>query len=137
MLKEPEEEFNRPPFERWMKEVDNKIEKRLHLSTSDLPDQNYYFWYEDGLSPHEAAEVTLENVGYYPNKPQQIMKGTVHYKNSEEREPINLKQAYYRVKDSGMMWEFHPSFTGKWSKDKDKFKQYAKQYWNYEQIYYI
>lgn len=42
------------------------------------------------------------------------------------------KEEYFKLKDSGMFWEFFPTYTGQWLQDKDKFiafkEKQAKQH---------
>ena len=64
-MEEPKEN-NREPFNVWYSEVDKKIQSVCGLGIRDLPDQPYYDWYENGMTTHEAKEITLENVGFYP-----------------------------------------------------------------------
>lgn len=40
-----------------------------------------------------------------------------------------LKTQYDMLKKSGMLWEFHPDFTGDWEDDKCKYTQYSRTYW--------
>lgn len=42
-------------FETWMDEVDWHVDEMLGQSVYDLPDCTFYDWYEDGMSPKEAA----------------------------------------------------------------------------------
>lgn len=52
-------------FENWMKSVDRIIANNLAgLTSQDLPDQCYMEWYEDEVSPKEAAKMAIE----YANK---------------------------------------------------------------------
>ncbi|MEI2607285.1 MAG: hypothetical protein V9G20_01510 [Candidatus Promineifilaceae bacterium] len=37
---------------------------RAGLFADDLPDVPYYDWFEDGISPQEAAEMVLEESGF-------------------------------------------------------------------------
>lgn len=53
-------------FKEWMREVNRHINKTvgLGLGVSDLSDQPFYEWWEDGVEPREAAEITLEDNGW-------------------------------------------------------------------------
>ena len=42
-------------FAEWMNAVEAILERRLGLSSADLSDCCYSDWYEDGMSPGEAA----------------------------------------------------------------------------------
>jgi hypothetical protein len=51
-------------FEQWMKKVDQNISEVAGLSSNDLADQNYMDWFEDGMTPMEAAMEALDKEGY-------------------------------------------------------------------------
>jgi hypothetical protein len=51
-------------FKKWMTEVDIAVAGRAFVSAHDLPDQPYRDWFEEGLSPDEAAALALEDAGY-------------------------------------------------------------------------
>jgi hypothetical protein len=51
-------------FKKWMAEVDVAVATRAFVSAYDLPDQPYRDWFEEGLSPDEAAALALEEAGY-------------------------------------------------------------------------
>lgn len=51
-------------FEQWMQKVDSKVGAMTGLSVHDLADQPFRDWFDDGMSPREAALETLENDGY-------------------------------------------------------------------------
>lgn len=55
-------------FDTWMMMVDSYIQKKLGISSEDLPDQDYMGMYEDGMKPKEAAIEVL-----------QIMKEEIEY----------------------------------------------------------
>lgn len=42
-------------FEEWMALVDAAVQSRTGMSADDLPDCCYRDWYDDGLSPKQAA----------------------------------------------------------------------------------
>lgn len=42
---------------------------------------------------------------------------------------LYLLEQYKLLKESGMMWEFHPDLTGNWEEDKYKYAQYSRAYW--------
>lgn len=48
-------------FNTWMDAVDREIISVCGLGVNDLPDQSFRDWFDDGLTPREAAEYTLEN----------------------------------------------------------------------------
>jgi hypothetical protein len=52
-------------FKDWMKEVNKKVSSKAGLGVSDLADQPFYEWWEERISPDEAAEITLEDNGFY------------------------------------------------------------------------
>ena len=47
-------------FDIWMKKVDNAIGQACGLSSDDLADCCYRDWYEDGVTPSDAAQMALE-----------------------------------------------------------------------------
>jgi hypothetical protein len=51
-------------FEAWLKRVDAALEKRVGLSSRDLADCSYYDWFEDGISPSQAARLVLQGEGF-------------------------------------------------------------------------
>lgn len=48
----------------WMKRVDVEVMKRAGVSVHDLADQSYWDWWNDDLSPSEAAERALVDDGF-------------------------------------------------------------------------
>jgi hypothetical protein len=50
-------------FELWMKQVDQHIMRAIGLRASDLADQTFRAWFNDGLPPATVARLTLENEG--------------------------------------------------------------------------
>lgn len=51
-------------FESWMRQVNAELSAICGLSSDDLADQTYRDWYEDGISPEDAATMTLEDEGF-------------------------------------------------------------------------
>jgi len=51
-------------FEEWMGCVDVEIGRIVGLSSMDLADQPFRDWYDDNITPHEAAVRTLKYEGY-------------------------------------------------------------------------
>lgn len=53
-------------FEKWMQRVDTAIAvaSGVGIETADLPDQPYMDWYQDEMTPREAAMNTLEDAGF-------------------------------------------------------------------------
>jgi hypothetical protein len=51
-------------FKKWMAEVDIAVGGRAFVSVYDLPDQPYRDWFEDEMSPDEAAVAALKDAGY-------------------------------------------------------------------------
>lgn len=43
-------------FDKWMKKVDAKVFDLISCSVYDLADCNFRDWFEDGVSPAEAAD---------------------------------------------------------------------------------
>jgi hypothetical protein len=52
-------------FVEWMKKVNRVVVSVAGLSVRDLPDQPFREWFDEGMDAHEAAELTLEDSGYY------------------------------------------------------------------------
>ena len=48
-------------FETWMNLVDQELVKLCTLTHLDLPDQTWRDWFDEDLTPREAAEQCLEN----------------------------------------------------------------------------
>jgi hypothetical protein len=48
-------------FDDWMHKVDRSVESFAGLSAFDLPDCPYRDWYDDELTPREAALKALSN----------------------------------------------------------------------------
>lgn len=46
---------NRVSFEEWKVQVNHIVEGLAGLSCDDLPDVDYYSWYEEHLTPKAAA----------------------------------------------------------------------------------
>jgi hypothetical protein len=51
-------------FKKWMVEVDIAVATCAFVSAYDLPDQPYRDWFEDGMTPDEAAVAALKDAGY-------------------------------------------------------------------------
>lgn len=51
-------------FKQWMAQVNREVSRIAGLSVYDLADQPFRDWYEDGLTPAEAAEETLMDEGF-------------------------------------------------------------------------
>lgn len=51
-------------FKKWMKNVDGRIEELCGLSHRDLADQPFRDWFEDEVTPREAARRTLADEGF-------------------------------------------------------------------------
>ena len=49
-------------FEQWMARVNRLVTGRYGVGTSDLEDQPYRDWFDDGLTPAEAASYVAEFV---------------------------------------------------------------------------
>ena len=57
-------------YDGWFEEVDVCVrELTQQLSVHDFADQPFRDWFEDGISPNEAAIQTLENEGF----PQELL----------------------------------------------------------------
>jgi len=51
-------------FAQWKVQVNAHVLARAGLFADDLPDVPYSDWFEDGISPEEAAEMVLEESGF-------------------------------------------------------------------------
>jgi hypothetical protein len=62
-LKEIPEEDPSPPadFGAWMEAVDDAVQATCGASVHDLADCPFADWFDDGLSPREAARLAIEN----------------------------------------------------------------------------
>lgn len=48
-------------FQQWMKRVDQHVAAKIGLTTGDMPDLCFvHDWFDDGMSPQEAARELLE-----------------------------------------------------------------------------
>jgi len=46
-------------FEAWMQKTDAALVRRCGMSSMDLPDCCYRDWYDDGVTPSEAAREAI------------------------------------------------------------------------------
>lgn len=51
-------------FNPWFAKVDKIITDTTGLTAHDWPDQCYSEWFDDGMSPEEAAREALDNIGW-------------------------------------------------------------------------
>jgi hypothetical protein len=51
-------------FDQWMDKVDRLVTAALGLSVHDLPDCCYRDWYDEGLTPRQAARRAIRNANY-------------------------------------------------------------------------
>lgn len=51
-------------FRQWMQAVNRQVEAISFLGVEDLADQPFRDWYDDGVEPEEAAQMTLEDNGF-------------------------------------------------------------------------
>jgi hypothetical protein len=56
--------FDEAEFDVWMKKVDKAVIARSGVSIHDLADQPFADWFEDGISPSQAAKLSLESEGW-------------------------------------------------------------------------
>jgi hypothetical protein len=47
-------------FGDWMIAIDGHLEKAVGFTSSDLADCCYYDWWEDGITPRQAAKLALQ-----------------------------------------------------------------------------
>ena len=43
-------------FEKWFEKVNELCEKRLGMGVDDIPDMDYWVWWDAGTSVHETLE---------------------------------------------------------------------------------
>jgi Family of unknown function (DUF5419) len=55
----------RQTFEQWKLAVNQAIERKVGMSSDDLPDWGYADAYEDGLSPASAASSAIRSAKEY------------------------------------------------------------------------
>ncbi len=51
-------------FYQWLRKVDKLIISKVGMGLMDLSDQPYRDWFDDGVSPYEARDRTLEDNGF-------------------------------------------------------------------------
>lgn len=51
-------------FDAWMTRVDQAVTRKTGLSVHDLADQCFADWFEDGLTPAQAARLALADEGF-------------------------------------------------------------------------
>jgi hypothetical protein len=51
-------------FSPWFEKVDAIITATTGLGALDWTDQTYSEWFDDGMTPEEAAKEALENIGW-------------------------------------------------------------------------
>lgn len=51
-------------FDAWMTKVDSKVIRTVGLSVHDLADQPFRDWYDDDMTPDEAAQLALAGEGW-------------------------------------------------------------------------
>ena len=51
-------------FEQWMEAIDRAVFRIAFCSVHDLSDQPFRDWFDDEISPEEAAEMALEDNGF-------------------------------------------------------------------------
>ena len=47
-------------FEHWMNRVDSILLRRVGVTSGDLPDTCLHDWYDDGITPGQAAQLLIE-----------------------------------------------------------------------------
>jgi len=51
-------------FRHWMLRVNNSVVIRTGLDVEDLADMPYRDWFDDGLTPAQAARLALQSEGF-------------------------------------------------------------------------
>ena len=54
-------EVDHGTFDDWFAAVNRAVQAGIGLDVLDLPDQPFYDWYEDGITPKQAAILTVNN----------------------------------------------------------------------------
>ena len=54
----------KPSFNQWLAAVDRHLVRRVGVTTGDLADQCYADWFEDGITPFQAAQLVLQDEGF-------------------------------------------------------------------------
>ncbi len=54
----------KPQFDSWMAAVDRHLMQRVGMTHDDMGDQCFYDWFDDGITPLQAARLVLENEGF-------------------------------------------------------------------------
>lgn len=52
-------------FEQWMTKVDDAIDAQVGMTSADLPDCDWWNWWNDGVSAQRAAARAIKNAGGY------------------------------------------------------------------------
>ena len=47
-------------FKQWKREVNKVVVNRIGMGCNDMPDVSYRDWYDDGMSPEEAADEAVD-----------------------------------------------------------------------------
>ena len=50
-------------YEEWIEQVEAALDAIVGMGVDDLPDQSWYDWFEDGMSPSAAAKKAIKNEG--------------------------------------------------------------------------
>ena len=53
----------RKSFETWMKEVNAALVAKYGMTSDDLPDCDYWTWWDSGTRPQAAANRAAKNAG--------------------------------------------------------------------------
>lgn len=56
------------PFERWLTRVDRCLYAKSKMGHGDLPDQSWRDWFDDGMTPNEAADEGLDRTGFFDSQ---------------------------------------------------------------------
>ena len=52
-------------FSEWINIVDAALVRNVGIGWEDLPDYPYADWFDDGMSPDDAAREALESEGFH------------------------------------------------------------------------
>ncbi len=52
-------------FENWMNQINNNLVTQYEVRISDLPDEPFWDFFEDGLEPQEVVKIMIENASVF------------------------------------------------------------------------
>jgi len=61
LCKKKRKDSVKPNFEKWMKKVDKRVYKKLNLHLSDLPDEDFWINWSNGMKYRKMANNIVED----------------------------------------------------------------------------